>query len=380
MGTNIGVKRVSYKVGLNGDFKTLNDAITFAIASGNLCNIIIEPGTYVENITINDKINLIGEGGQVVIDGVITINTNSTFNITFANIETTQEPILTGTSTNGILNINHCQFGAGINLNSKTLTLNLNTIKISSANQTLRNADNVALDIDSCVITRSGIVSQILFSTTKRLEVRNSNLIGGRVEHVSTTDLCRIHNTTMVAFNSACLVVNNTNTANELFNSTLERRGTTGFALDKANTGVLQVSSVGYRGDVTINPINLLGGVIDYYQPLKYPFYTVQTTNNVDTPIYTSPSLQSGINYIEFNVYAKSTATNRMVARCNATVNSNGTTANLIGTFTPDRTSSFAPAVTVKLVIVGNTYRIDVDGANGDTIDWTMEIEKIKRI
>jgi hypothetical protein len=127
----------------NSQYATIAAAIAQAVADGssstNPKNIYIKPknGGYTENITISDGINLVGFGGQTLINGTISMSTAGDATINGLMLQTNGANFLsvTGSSASSIrvhLCLLECSNHTGINLSSSSASSSILFISCSS--------------------------------------------------------------------------------------------------------------------------------------------------------------------------------------------------------------------------------------------------------
>ncbi len=104
---------------IHSQYTTVAAAIAAAVGAGvnttNPANIYIKPksGSYTENVTLVDGINLVGFGGQVIINGTVSMSTAGTASLNGLILQTNSAYCIevTGSSAS-ILNVNNCNISA----------------------------------------------------------------------------------------------------------------------------------------------------------------------------------------------------------------------------------------------------------------------------
>jgi len=171
----------SATVGLRGTFTTIQAAIT-AASSGQ--NIFIRPGTYTEDLTLKDGVNLIGMSNSYSAVAPVIIRGKSTFTTGIASIDNisfvTNSDYISAISGSALLSYYRCYFNilttGAFNLNSGRVNLvQCGSVSASGSTSmfTAINASTVSV-FGSTLIGSSTTAST--FANTSSITVRNSTL------------------------------------------------------------------------------------------------------------------------------------------------------------------------------------------------------------
>lgn len=259
----------------NSDYTTIQAAINAANTAGGNANIYIKPGTYTENLTFYQNINIIGMGGygteevkivgshdlpgsgECLVKGVSLSSTTDIFDLTtggscdFAlvdcNVLTTNGFIVTGLGTSGSITLSNVQ-DVGSTLNEIVNQVGTGPVKI--VNCQLGAGSATFTSYGNTTIYNSTITAAIILTTsTTASSFIYCSYING---YVYTTGAHTVDIKTCYLSNGSSPVISHTGTA-PLYLNDIISESTAASAIDGVGTGTVYVSSITFIGNSTFN-------------------------------------------------------------------------------------------------------------------------------
>lgn len=149
--------------GLNpGPFHTIQAALDYVLAQGETTTILLQPGTYTEDLVLYSGINIQGsEEGQVVIIGTHTPPAAGNFTISQCTLQSATDIFNSAVAGTTAITIENCTFAitSGYILNVANWTGDLridNCLEISTADNILNNATAAFVEILNSTVGTAG--------------------------------------------------------------------------------------------------------------------------------------------------------------------------------------------------------------------------------
>jgi hypothetical protein len=250
-----------------GPFHTIQAAITQAHTDGATTTIFVQPGTYAEDLTLYDGINIQGsQEGEVIINGIHTPPSSGTFSVSSVQLASATDIFSSSAAGTTTLTVTNCLFNltAGYVFDLANWTGDLiidNCTETSTRNYIVTNTASAALDIkDSAIgagtttltcsgVTRifnSRIFCPVTFASAADVLVDGGSRIDAAVT-TSGTATVSIMDSVISSGSSSAIVHNSTNLLT-LSNVTIDSSSST--VID--GTGTIELGEVVYTNSNTV--------------------------------------------------------------------------------------------------------------------------------
>ena len=156
-----------------GPFHTIQSALDYANALGETTTILVRPGTYVENLTLYNGINIQGsEEGQVIINGLHTPPVAGSFTISKCTLVSATDVFSSAAAGAAVLTVANCTFNitAGYVFNLAAWTGDIlidDCLDQSTTNNIATNAAGASIEIMESVVGTAGGAGMVATGVTR---------------------------------------------------------------------------------------------------------------------------------------------------------------------------------------------------------------------